>query len=144
MIVVFIAALACSVASAQTAGDQDNKAKIAAATEAAQKWVKLMDDGKYGESWDEAASMFKSQVTKEQWKGMAEQVGGQVGKVSKRTFKSADYTTKLPGAPEGEYVVVQYDSTFSTAGAVTEIITPTKDKDGKWRVSGYFLKPAGK
>jgi hypothetical protein len=52
------------------------------------------------------------------------------------------FQTDLPNAPKGEYVVIQYKTEFAGAGTVLETITPMLDKDGKWRVSGYFVKPA--
>ncbi len=46
----------------------------------------------------------------------------------------------MPGAPDGEYVVIQYDSSFEHKQAAVETVTPMLDKDGKWRVSGYYIK----
>jgi hypothetical protein len=44
--------------------------------------------------------------------------------------------------PKGEYVILQYKTEFAGRGKVIETITSMLDKDGKWRVSGYFVKPA--
>jgi Protein of unknown function (DUF4019) len=63
-----------------------------------------------------------------------------LGKVLSRTLKSATYTTSLPGAPDGEYVVIQYDTSFEHKKSAVETITPMLDKDDHWRVSGYFIK----
>jgi hypothetical protein len=63
-----------------------------------------------------------------------------LGKMRSRKVKSATYKTSLPGAPDGEYVVIQYDSSFEHKQAAVETVTPMLDKDGKWRVSGYFIK----
>ena len=46
----------------------------------------------------------------------------------------------LPGAPDGEYVVIQYESSFEHKQSAIETVTPMLDTDGKWRVSGYFIK----
>lgn len=48
--------------------------------------------------------------------------------------------TSLPGAPDGKYVVIQYDTSFENKKAAVETVTPMLDKDGKWRVSGYYIK----
>ena len=45
-----------------------------------------------------------------------------------------------PGAPDGEYVVIQYEASFENKASAVETITPMLDKDGQWRVSGYFMK----
>jgi hypothetical protein len=54
-------------------------------------------------------------------------------------LKAARFTRDLPGAPAGEYVVIQYDTDFEEKSGVTETITPMKEK-GAWRVSGYYIK----
>ena len=111
-----------------------------AAQTSSDAWLALVDSGKYGDSWDEAAQYFKGAVTKEQWQGMLHSVRDPLGKTLSRKLKSAQYTKNLPGAPDGEYVVVQYDTSFEHKQSAVETVTPTLDKDGKWRVSGYFIK----
>ncbi len=64
----------------------------------------------------------------------------QVGALVSRKLKSAQYATSLPGAPDGKYVVIQYDSTFQNKRAAVETVTPMLDQDGKWRVSGYYIR----
>jgi len=45
-----------------------------------------------------------------------------------------------PGAPDGEYVVIQYDSSFENKTEAVETVTPMLDPDGVWRVSGYYIR----
>ena len=54
--------------------------------------------------------------------------------------QTAAYTKTLPGAPTGEYVVIQYDSNFEHQQAAMETLVPSLDGDGQWRVSGYFIQ----
>lgn len=110
------------------------------AQKASGDWLALTDSGKYAESWDEAAAIFKGAVTKDQWQGALHKVRDPLGKLVSRKFKSATYTKTLPGAPDGEYVVIQYETSFEKKQSAVETVTPALDKDGKWRVSGYFIK----
>jgi hypothetical protein len=110
------------------------------AQEAAQSWLALVDSGKYSESWNEAAQVFKERVTREQWEAALKSVRTPLGQLESRKLKSAQFTRELPGAPDGEYVVILYDTTFQKKRASLETVTPMKDKDGQWRVSGYFIK----
>ena len=57
-----------------------------------------------------------------------------------RKIKSQQYATSLPGAPDGEYVVIQYATTFENKADAVETVTPMLDKDGQWKVSGYYIK----
>ncbi len=52
----------------------------------------------------------------------------------------ATFTRTVPGAPDGEYVVIQFDTQFENKAAAVETVTPMREKDGSWRVSGYFIK----
>ncbi|MCJ7673809.1 MAG: DUF4019 domain-containing protein [Sedimentisphaerales bacterium] len=111
-----------------------------AAVAAADAWLKLVDVGQYAESWAEAAEYFKNAVSKEDWQKSMEPFRKPLGALVSRTLKSTDYTTTAPGAPDGQYVIIQYDSSFENKKSAVETVTPMLDKDGKWRVSGYFIK----
>ncbi|MEA1992696.1 MAG: DUF4019 domain-containing protein, partial [Thermodesulfobacteriota bacterium] len=63
-----------------------------------------------------------------------------LGKILSRKLKSKNYMTSLPDAPDGEYVVIQFETSFENKKSALETVTPMLDKDGKWRVSGYFIK----
>lgn len=111
-----------------------------AATTASSKWLGLVDKGQYGQSWGQASQYFKNAVKKPQWESQVSAVRSPLGKVVQRKLKSAQLTNTLPGAPDGEYVVIQYDTSFEKKNAAVETITPMKEKTGEWRVSGYFIK----
>ncbi len=110
------------------------------AQDAADSWLALVDAGKYSQSWNEAASFFKQKVTAEQWESAVKSVREPLGKLESRKLKHSQYTKTMPGAPDGEYVILQFDSSFANKKAAIETVTPMKDKDGKWRVAGYFIK----
>ena len=110
------------------------------AQRAAESWLKLTDAGDAGASWEQAAKAFKGAVTKEQWTGAIAGVRPPLGKVVSRTVKSRQYAERLPGAPEGKYVVIQYETVFENRASAVETVTPMLDPDGVWRVSGYSIK----
>jgi hypothetical protein len=111
-----------------------------AAQPAAESWLKLVDDGKYEASWDEAAKLFRDAVTKEQWAQAARGARGPLGKLVSRKVKSRQYTETVPGAPDGKYVIIQYDTSFERKASAVETVTPMLDPDGTWRVSGYYIR----
>lgn len=73
---------------------------------------------------------------KEQWTEKGKAVREPLGKINSRKLKSATYKTSLPGAPDGQYIVIQYDSSFEHKKSTVETVTPMLDQDGQWRVSG--------
>ena len=116
----------CTFTAAQAKPEQ-------VAQESAEAWLALVDGGNYAGSWDQAAELFKAAVTKDQWQSALNKVRIPLGKLVLRKFKSATYAKTLPGAPDGEYVVLQYDTSFEHKQAAVETVTPMLDKDGKWR-----------
>ena len=114
--------------------------KTQAAVEASDAWLKIIDGGNYAQSWDEASTAFKAAVTQKDWERQAKAVRDPLGAVVSRKMKGAQYTKSLPGAPDGQYVVIQYDTSFANKKSAVETVTPKLDKDGTWRVSGYFIR----
>jgi hypothetical protein len=110
------------------------------AVEAAQKWLALVDQGEYGKSWETASDYFRGAGTEKQWQQALTAVRSPLGKVTTRKLKSKQYATSLPGAPDGEYVVIQFETYFEKKKSSIETITPMKERDGSWRVSGYYIK----
>jgi Protein of unknown function (DUF4019) len=135
-IVGLLVAFALSSAAIGAAADEADKAAQAAAG----KWLSLVDAGSYGESYEAAASMFRKALTKEQWVDAVGKARGPLGKLESRSLLGAKLMTELPNAPKGEYDVIQYEAKFS-GGTAVETITPMKDTDGTWRVSGYYVRP---
>ncbi len=115
-------------------------AKENSALKAAKAWLTLIDAGKYGESWQEAASIFRGAVTRDQWEQSLRGVRKPLGRVLSRKVTEKTYTTSLPGAPDAEYVVIRFGSSFANKKAAVETVTPMLDEDGNWRVSGYYIK----
>lgn len=110
-----------------------------AAVTAAKTWLALVDKGQIGQAWDSSASFLKSAAPKQQFVNQVKPIRDAFGKVLSRTLKGKQFTKTVPGAPDGEYVIIQFDTTFEKKKDAVETITPMKDK-GQWRVSGYFIK----
>ena len=135
---VSICAIAMSlwVVSA-AASDEQREASAAAAAVA---WLALVDAGSYAESWNAAAARFRQAVTQQQWQSSAARARAPLGVLKSRKLQSATFEHTLPGAPDGEYVVVRFATSFANKAAAIETVTPMKDDDGTWRVAGYYIK----
>ena len=111
-----------------------------AAIEAAEAWLKTVDSGDYDKSWEETAEYFKNVVSQKDWLKSIKPVREPLGKLVQRKLKSSLHTNSAPGAPDGQYVIIQYDTSFENKKSAVETVTPMMDKDGQWRVSGYYIK----
>ena len=114
--------------------------KEQAAIQTAENWLSNIDTEQYEDSWENGAIFLKNEVSKEQWVSSMNKYRKPLGKMEERKFKSSQYMTDIPDAPDGEYVVIQFDTVFENKKEAIETITPMLDPDGKWRVAGYFIK----
>jgi hypothetical protein len=138
-VIKFALSLILSLPLLATAAEKHDEAEKKA-VESAEAWLALVDQSKYGEAWDTASELLKNAVSKEDFGKALAAARKPLGKVKSREVKSKQYATSLPGAPDGEYVVIQFKTAFENKKSAIETITPMLDKDTKWRVSGYFIK----
>jgi hypothetical protein len=110
------------------------------AESAALTWLALVDAGNYPESWNTAAAYFRNAVPQAGWVSKVGAVRGPLGAVKSRRVASSQATHSLPGAPDGDYVVIHFATSFEQKADATETVTPMKDPDGHWRVSGYYIR----
>lgn len=123
----------CGVAAAE---EIDTSAGMATAHE----WLALVDRGRYGDSWDAAAERFRESMDRTKWETTVESVRGPLGIVLARRLRTATFTRMLPNAPEGEYVVIEFDTRFEKRPLAAETVTSERGKDGSWRVAGYWIR----
>ena len=125
------------VSVAGFAGDGE---AVEAAKSSALAWLALVDGDEAGESWEVAGSLFKSGVTQEKWVGMLEQARGPLGQVTSRELSGAKFSTELPNAPKGEFVVLEYATSFVNRQDAIERVVAMLDEDGEFRVIGYGIQ----
>jgi hypothetical protein len=121
-------------------GGKSHDAAEQAATAAAQNWLKEVDDGQYAQSWQDASADFQSKVPEQTWESEITPVRRPLGELVTRKLSSAQFATQLPGAPEGQYVVMRFDTSFANKQSTVETVTFSLEQDGKWKASGYYIK----
>jgi hypothetical protein len=110
------------------------------AERAAREWLALADVADAAGTWTAAASLFRRAVPKDEWARALDAARAPLGAVVARTLRTGRAATELPGAPDGEYVVLEFDTQFERKRATVETVTPMRDADGEWRVSGYYIR----
>jgi hypothetical protein len=123
-----------------TVGSADAQDSATAAQTAVESWLGLVDGQRYDESWQAAAAFFRNSVTQRAWQEAAQAARSPLGSLKSRAVKSTTSTKTLPGAPDGDYVVLQYNTTFERKASALETVTVVREPDGGWRVVGYFVR----
>jgi hypothetical protein len=130
--------LAAVLASPMAHGQQADT--LGSAVNAANHWLALADANDGASTWDQAAPSFRAAISKGGWSQALGQARQPFGAVKSRKVVSSEVKHSLPGAPDGEYVVIQYDTQFEHKMHAVETVVPMRDQDGNWKVSGYFVK----
>jgi hypothetical protein len=114
----------------------DDKETIAAAY----KWLTLLDTGKAGVAWDVASAHLKSVVTRRKWVEGIGEMRKPFGKPDARKAEKFARSHQLPGAPAGDYSIIEFQTEFANGKQATEQVIWMLEKDEVWRVSGYFIR----
>jgi hypothetical protein len=131
---IFVVTL-LGIASALTtlAGPAEDEAAAAG-----EKWLALLDDQKYEESWKQAGSMFRDEVKQDQWVAALKRSRDPMGAMVSRTTARVDFVKTLRGAPDGNYAIIHYTTSFKNKNDVTERLTLVEE-NGKWQAAAYAI-----
>ena len=111
----------------------------AAAEQADHEWLQWIDRAEYNDAFQHAAKAMQS-GTEAEFARAISQTRAPLGPLASRKLRGAKETTTLPGAPDGQYVVTQYDSSFAHKRSAVETVIAVEEPDKVWRVTGYFIK----
>jgi serine/threonine protein kinase len=119
------------------------KGKIGGAEVAvlAEMWIVGIDSGKYSQSWKDASEFLRSAIAESAWVSALEVVRKPLGAVRSREIReNLKKATALPGAPDGEYFIIQFDTSFASKADAVETVTFKLEADGGWKAAGYFVR----
>ena len=105
----------------------------------ASRWLRLVDDGRIGESWETAAEPLRGAVTEEEWERAMASVRLPLGRCVARHLEELERVERLPGAPRGPHVVTRFETRFEEGSVKQETVTAALGSDRRWRVTGYFV-----
>ena len=122
-------------------GQNDENAGAVKATE---EWLRVIDAGEYGKSWQEAAPSFQGAVSERQWIQALDGVRKPLGHKLERKVASSLHQTQVPTSEgkmvQGDFVITQFETSFENLKYAIETVTFEKVGD-VWKASGYFIKP---
>jgi hypothetical protein len=110
------------------------------AVSSAKAWLTLNDQGNYAECWKEAAPYLQNTITQDAFSNSLNAARKPLGDLVSRKLISSQHVTELPGAPDGQYVVMQFETSFANKKSAVETITVGPEQDDQWKVSGYYIK----
>ena len=114
--------------------------RATAAQKEARSWLALTDRGDALASWSATGKQFQNAISADKWADSLKQVRAPLGALVERTLLSTQFTTSFQGAPDGDYVLLVFRSSFVKKIASGETVTLEHEADGAWRVIGYLIR----
>jgi DNA-binding CsgD family transcriptional regulator len=102
--------------------------------QSARRWLALVDEGRWDDSWNATGQAFRKLNTIEKWASVSEEVRPPLGAVLSRIASSQEY---LPAPPFG-YEVIKFSTSFANKADATETVTLIRE-GSDWRVVGYWI-----
>ncbi len=131
---------ACQDAGIWNVSFGDRSEEQGVAVKAGVDWLEIVDGGDYAGSWGKGSALFQKGVTSEAWTSSMALFRKQLGAVSSRKVKAVKALTSGPGVPDGEYLVIQFETSFEKKKEAIETLSLVKEADGIWRSAGYFIR----
>jgi hypothetical protein len=136
LLVVLACCLSATVIGSALAQDP----RATAAQKEARSWLALTDRGDAPASWSATGKQFQNAISADKWADSLKQVRSPLGAVVERTLLSTEFATSFQGAPDGDYVLLVFRSSFAKKIDSGETVTLEHEADGAWRVIGYLIR----
>lgn len=107
---------------------------------AGEAWLKLVDQGNYGQSWDAGALTFELTITKQEWEKALTAMRQPLGSVMSRELLEQRIAENPKGLPKGSYMVLFYKTSFSNRPEANELLTLQQQNNGQWKVLTYHVR----
>jgi hypothetical protein len=103
----------------------------------------LIDQGKAGDVWDQASSVAKQSISRNDFVSGVSKQRDNAGKLVSRKLAAVTHSVSKgeQKLPAGDYINVVFATRFSSEKApIRELVSYHYDSDKVWRVSGYTLQ----
>jgi tRNA A-37 threonylcarbamoyl transferase component Bud32 len=109
------------------------------AISAAEKWLAMVDARNYSGSWRESSAIVQGAATEQQFTNAMHTFRNPLGDLLSRKLVSSQRLAQMPGAPDGKYVVLQFETSFARKNSAIETVTFMLE-NGQWKPVSYLLK----
>jgi len=115
------------------------------ALNAAERWLVPVDAQRYADAWAMGAASLKATVGRNEFRDGMRDLRKEYGRVVLRKAEKLAYLGAPPspeegGTKEGAQMSILFDTKFVRNRQATEELLMELEKDGLWRVAGYFIR----
>jgi hypothetical protein len=88
----------------------------------ARDYLALLDDGQYESTWDAMSPFFKLLHDQYLWQGKQQAIRDAYGPLKSRLIRLSSQRQTYKNSPDGNYVVVQFDTVFRNKAKAVETV----------------------
>ena len=88
----------------------------------ARDFLQQLDQGQSDESWQAMSAHFQAITDQARWKIRQQVIRASYGPLLSRDFKNVSYRTSFSLSPDGEYVIVQFRSSYQNKAESIETV----------------------
>ena len=111
----------------------------------AERWLVPIDAQRYAEAWAMAAASLKDMIDRTKFRDGMRDLRKEYGRVVLRKAEKMAFVGSPPapedgGPKEGAQISILFDTRFVRNRQATEEVVMELEKDGLWRVAGYYIR----
>ncbi len=99
----------------------------------------MIDTRNYSRSWKESSAIVQGAATEQHFTNVLDTFRTPLGDLVSRKLVSSQRLAQMPGAPDGHYVVLQFETSFANKKSAIETVTFVLD-NGQWKPASYSIK----
>jgi len=104
-------------------------------------WLRKLNNKQYKDCWNMLSETTQSQSNFKEWNAyFSIELMPELGDFISRKYYLAEIEKELEGLPEGTYVTVRYQSTYTNTDSAEEIIMLTQLQNGQWSILSFFTE----
>jgi hypothetical protein len=134
------AAMPAASPRAQDLGDEGNPAENQAARPQALAFLKVLDAGRYADSYNLAGETLRGAFTKKEWVEMVSGARKSVGALESRDLIGVRYTPTITDGPPGTYYLAFYHTRYGGKDWQERVVLTLKQS--VFKVEGYYIVPS--
>lgn len=106
----------------------------------ATRYLALLDQGLYAEAWSETSPLFQGLTNQQEWLHQQHLIRTAYGSLISREFYHSGFRETYEHSPDGQYIVIQFSSSFSNRAIARETIIYDCSSDSSCLVRDYILQ----
>jgi hypothetical protein len=106
---------------------------------AAEAWLKMVDQGSYGNSWEAGELPLRLTMTRKEWISSMQAMRKSMGRPIERKVADIRLAQNPKNLSRGNYMVFIFQTSFSSGHLAREILTLQQGSDNQWRELTYLL-----